>query len=640
MTRDPLKAETHRNLGTLLIAIWMIGVAAFFVIGDQHTAATGAVLPQMLRATGVALLWLVVMLGAGSAVLSRCAPKAFEHDLGSIYALVIGLGVAGLVSLVAATALGVTPLTGTVVLLALGCGWFVAPKPQLPPLSPVAIGLGLLLLLPALTDVFAPPVDTDDVYYHLALPKQMLMEGSLVGGPWAPNGSRPLALHLVWSWLIATGGSAAPRLLHWVLTGCVLMVVHLRARARFGASAGAIAPLLLAGSYTFLSEAGLASTNIPATLCALIAFDALWTGRSTRVVAIACGSALAIKYTSASVIVPIALLALWQSRRSGFTAALGFIGLTSLFVLPWWLRNLAEGLHALFPYAGLGDEQLVFFWLEKYGMGRQWQDFLLLPWNLVMRAEIHQHAFLGRLNPLWLALLPAALWALKRSPEARPVAGVAAAGFVLWAAGPQWLRHLVPVLPIAALFIAAGHALLPRWARRAVWLAWLDGLPANWGPIFERTADHAPVALGHISEEAWLRERMTSARAIHWINEETPPNARIAMFFTWDAWHLDRRWVLGSVEDHVPPRYLLKQFGDRTLSALRQSGIEWVLFQEQRFLPSQYPFLEESQIDTLFNAYPEQMAKLLLREGELRFESRGLQVWWIGSPPSEESEIP
>ena len=635
-----MTAENYRKLGASLIAIWMVGIAAFFVMGDQHSAATGAVLPDMLRATGIALLWLVVMLGAGSAVLGRWAPEACEHDLASVYALVVGLVVAGLLSLVAATALGVNPLTGTLVLLILGSGWFVAPKPRLPPLSPVAVGVGLLLLLPALTDVFAPPVDTDDVYYHLALPKQMLMEGALVGGPWAPNGSRPLALHLIWSWLIATGGSAAPRLVHWVVTGCVLAVVHVRARERFGASAGSIAPLILAGSYTFLSEAGLASTNLPATLCALIAFDALWTGRSTRVVAIACGGALAIKYTAAAVIVPIALLTLWQHRRGGLLTALGFIGLTSLFVLPWWLRNLAEGLHALFPYAGWGDEEFVFFWLEKYGMGRQWQDFLLLPWNLVMRAEIHQHAFLGRLNPLWLALLPAALWALKRSPEARPLAGVATAGFILWAAGPQWLRHLVPVLPIAALFIAAGHALLPTWARRAVWLAWLAGLPANWGPIFERAADHTPVALGHIDEQEWLRDRMTSARAIRWINEETPPNARVAMLFTWDAWHLERRWALGSVEDHVPPRYLLKQFGDRTLSALRQSGIEWVLFQEQRFLPSQYPFLEASQIDTLFNTYPEQMAKLLLREGELRFEARGIQVWWIGAPAPEEGESP
>ncbi len=635
-----MKAETPKRLGTALIAIWMVGIAAAFVLGDKHSAATGAVIPEILSGLGVASIWLVVMIGAGAAVLKRCAPEAIEDELALVYALVIGLIVAGLISLVAATAIGVRPITGTLIMLILGSGWFVAPKLKLPPLSPLSYGVGMLLLLPALTDVFAPPLDTDDVYYHLALPKQMLMEGTLVGGPWAPNGSRPLALHLIWAWLIDAGGSAAPRCLHWVLTGAVLAVVHLRAKRHFGASAGALAPLMLAGSYSFLSEAGLASTNIPATLCALLAFDALWNNRSVRVIAITCGGALAIKYTAASVIVPIALLTIWKNRHHGLMTSLGFIGLASLFVMPWWLRNLVEGLHALFPYAGWGDDEFVFFWLEKYGMGREWTDFLLLPWNLVMRAEIHQHAFLGRLNPIWLALLPAALWALKRTPATRPAGIIAAAGFVMWAAGPQWLRHLVPALPIAALLLAAGHSLLPRWTQYAVWGVWLAGVPANWGPIFERAADHAPVVLGHADQQDWIQDRMTSARAIQWINEETPQDARVAMFFTWDAWHIDRRWVLGSVEDHVPPRYLLKEFGDQSIEALRQSGIEWVLFQEQRFLPSQYPFLEKAEVDALFNAYTGQMTRLLLNEGELRFESRGVQVWWIGAEPVPDSEIP
>jgi hypothetical protein len=68
--------------------------------------------------------------------------------------------------------------------------------------------------------------------------------------------------------------------------------------------------------------------------------------------------------------------------------------------------------------------------------------------------------FDGRLGWQWLLGAPLAVAAAWRRPEMwRPLA-VAALLFVLWAAGPQQLRLLIPALPLLALAAARGAAAL------------------------------------------------------------------------------------------------------------------------------------------------------------------------------------
>ena len=81
----------------------------------------------------------------------------------------------------------------------------------------------------------------------------------------------------------------------------------------------------------------------------------------------------------------------------------------------------------LFPFSGWEEP---FQSLEKYGMGRSWEDFVWLPWNVFIHAEIDTHVFQGRLSPVLLV----GLWGTQKM-ERRGIV-LLLLGCVFWALGP------------------------------------------------------------------------------------------------------------------------------------------------------------------------------------------------------------
>ena len=625
-----------RAAAGLLLAAWGVAVGALFL--RLEPSGTLAAIPwgEAATAAGATVVALLACTGAGAALLARLAPRALDDEAGWLRALAVGLVAWGLLSLPAALVFGVQGWVGGLTCAVLAAGWLLRPPVAAPRLSWVEAAVGLGIATPALLCLLAPATETDELYYHLALPARLLMEGHLLGGPWMPNGSRPLALHLPWTWLLGLGGIAAPRAFALALGLALLWGVRLRAQAWWGPRAGLAAPLLLAGSTSFLQELGLAHVDLATALLTLVALEAAEAG-CLPLLAITAGGALACKYTSALALAPIfALLAwraLWHAPRGRALGGLTLAGVGALaLVAPWWVRNAIEGLHPLFPFAGWNDAgEMAFQFRDRYGAGHGPLDLLLLPWRLIMAAEDHGDTFLGRLQPAFLALAPAALWAAWRDARARTVLAVAATGTLLWASQVQWLRYLLPVLPVAALAAAAGLARLPRWGAVAVGFAFLAGLPANLRPVLRQTAEQAPVALGLADRDAYLDEHLGGWAAVRWVNEHTPPGSTVALLFCWPAWPLDRPWVLGSVEEHVPSRYLLAREGDGALAALRAGGVTWVLRGRVHFLRKTYPFLDEATFRREFVAPEEHLDRLLEAEAVLMFEQGRYQVWKL--PP-------
>jgi hypothetical protein len=614
-------------------ALWALVVAgAFVALEPGATLRSAPLLAGMggLAAAGTAAL---ACTGAGAALLARLWPRTLEDPLGWLRALGLGLVIWGLLSLPAAALLGVRPWVGVALLALLMCGWLLRPPLAAPRLSRGELSWGLLFLVPALLTLLSPITDSDELYYHLALPARMLDEGALLGGPWMANGSRPLALHLPWTWLLGLGGAQAPRALHLLLGAAVLLMLRRRAGAWWGPTAGLVAPLLLLGSTSFLQDLGLAYADLPAALLLLLAVDAALASH-LPLVALYCGGALAVKYTAVFGALPLFVwLGLGALRREDqrgrallhlLLAGLGTLAL----VAPWWLRNLLEGLHPLFPFAGwelAGD--FVFQFREKYGLGHGLVDTLLLPWNLVVHANPESNVFMGRLNPAFLALLPAALVAAWRDRRAASLLLVCGLGLLLWSLGSQWLRYLLPVLVLAALLASAGAALLPRWAGLLVGLVWLAGLPANLGPVLATAGDQARVALGLEPRESYL-ERQTSAwPALHWLNHHSPRDAKVALLFSWQAALLERPWVLGSVEDHVPTRHHLALHGEDSLAVLKRNGVTHVLVSRIAFVHKSYPFMDRARFEELFTAPEEQLRDLLDAQATLMFEHRRHAVY-------------
>lgn len=608
------------------LALWAVAMGLLFVALDRDAAVTPEAAWRLVRALGAVLAWGIAALGAGGAVVARWAPRLLEDGRGLLHASVVGLGLWGLGGLALASG-GWLDTTGMAALAALlSSGWLLRPPLRLPRLAPdqgwilLAGGIVLVLALPA---ALAPATDTDELYYHLALPAEMLREHGLVGGLLRPDGNRPMALHLPYAMLLAIGGDSAPRLLHLALSlGLVLATAGL-ARAQFGPRAGSWAALLLAGSWSFAQEAGLASNNLPAALAVLAALDAARRGEA-RALALTAGTALAIKYTAGGAIAGVFLIAAmpWRARVLTGLAALALVS-------PWWLRNALEGQHPLFPFAGwpsLGLVDFAFQFPEKYGAGRDLASMLLLPYNAVMGAETDSFRFLGRLSPALLALLPAALLAL-RGAEARRLALAAACAGAFWALGPHWLRYLLPGLPLLVLALVAGADSLPRIARIGLGTCFLLGVPANLGPLLERAADRLPAATGRESRDEFLARNLETWPVYAWANTHLPNEARVALLFHWGAALIERPTLLASVEDHIPTRYFLLQHGEDSLRALTRAGATHAIVTRVRFAKRLYPFLDEATFNASFKAPEELLERLLLNEATLVYEHRRTAVY-------------
>jgi hypothetical protein len=611
---------------------WLLGlgvVVAFLTIGPGQVMPLPIAKAHLVSLAAVAL-WMVAAVGAGGALMRRMAPSVLDASTGWAHALVAGLLLWGLGGLVLG-ALGLLGTTGLVILaLLLGAGWLTRPGIQRPQLPAVWMAVGAFLLAPLVFIALAPPTGTDALYYHLGVPAQMLLEEGLVGGLLHPQGSRPLILHLPYAALLHTGGLTAPAVLHLVLAAALLVLLVQMGSEHLGRRAPGIgAALLLLGSWTFMREAGRAGNDIVAALATLVALDAALRS-SPRALGLAAGAALSIKYTSAGPLVGIFLVAPlpWRTR------ALSALGAVACLV-PWWGRNLMDGLHPLFPFTGWPEASvpMAFQFLDKYGAGRAPMDFLLLPWRVFMDAEIDSFRFMGRLNPAWMVLGPFGLWAARRPGTARRLVIAGMTGAILWAAGPQWLRYLLPALPILALAAAAGMTDgAPRALIPAALLAGLVGIPSNWLDVAKTVADRIGVVSGEETADDFLGRSLTGYGALRWANAHLPQDARVAMLFSWSGALLERQQVLGSVEDHIPTRHWILRHGESSLQALADQGATHAVVRRTRFIKNGYPFLAPEVLDTHFQGPVRLLQDRLLMEGSLLAQDGPLRVYRLPAP--------
>lgn len=594
-------------------------VAAAFVWSDPAQTLGATLVERLVIPGAIALAWGAGAGGAGGALLRWRAPDVLDGPSGWLYALGAGIALQSAGMFVLAVLGQATPLGCAGLLAALACGWIARPAVPMPrSIGTVAALVGAVFLLPGLIEALAPPTDTDELYQHLALARRISESGTFLGGFAHPDGSRPLPVHLLLASLYALGGETAPRLWHLGLVAALVAGVRELAEARFGSGRGTLPALALLGSWSFVREAGMAGNNHAVALWLLLAAEAMLR-RRWSLMAWMCGIALAGKYTAAPAVAGMVAIALFDGPRRGAVLA----GLL-LPVLPWWGRNLFDGLHPLFPFAGWprpegGVAEFIFMYPEKYGAGRAPLDWLLLPWNMLMRAEPDSFVFLGRISLLWAPLLGAGLW--RSRPDTRRLAVVVLAGIVGWALGPQLFRYLLPLSGIAALM---GGALSPGWPALLLWLA---ALPANVAPAWERAAGRIAVARGAEDRAVFLEREVSAWPALTFLREHVPPDAEIALLYAWHGYYVDQPYVLGSVEDHVPTRWWLWSHGDAALADLSAAGVTHLLVGDVRSIRKSYPFLSPAVLRAQFTEPEERLRELLLRDATRLFAANRWELW-------------
>lgn len=311
-----------------------------------------------------------------------------------------------------------------------------------------------------------------------------------------------------------------------------------------------------------------------------------------------------------------------NAARADWKNLLGFTIIAILIGGFWYIRNALWTGNPVFPFAygifgGRGWTAQMAADYDKsqaiYGFGKSPLDFVLLPFRLAM-APLNVMFFKGSgvlgmpswplayeavgggktgtfdvtpmlsqsfVGPLLLALSAPALF-LKNKPRAIKFLGWSFLYFfAFWAMTSQQLRYLLPALALlcvpcgwAAANFSARGALL-KYATSFALTTWLLFAPFY---VWQNSASTRAVIFGQETPDAYLTRTFAAFPAMNWASQNTPPNARFAVYGESRCFYLKRDYFFADDPNNNLIDYAKIKSAADLISALRGQGATHVLW--------------------------------------------------------------
>lgn len=485
---------------------------------------------------------------------------------------------------------------------------------RLPRIGFVGMAGGALLLLAGihlLLRALAPLTANDALVYHMPLARAYAGGGGFGGAPDLVYGKMPHGGDLLYAGAFLFGGEGAARIFHVWLAGAGALLAASLARALRPGGTGLPAAVLFLTLPLLLDPRTVGNVDLGAVLFfggSLLGIARRGGGRGELVAAaLLAGALLTVKYSvlpAYGILAAALLLPLFgapPSRSRGRDLAL-FAPLSFALFLPWAMKGWAETGNPLFPLlpdllGGRGWDPVLagrlVAWQRSIGMGREFVDWLLLPWNVVFHGQPRYDGFDGVLSPALLLWGP---WAACRGGKiARRALLLLLAGLYLWGLGPQQLRFFLPGILLAA---AVGGA---WWRTERGWIGAAQGalffiIPLLLlAPALRETArDTWPVVSGREGREEYLARKIQSYEAFRRMERSVPEGEKVALLWENRIYYGTRPWIADSFFEAsgMVRRAEIAGSPDRFLAALRSEGASWILVNRplggifSRFSPS------------------------------------------------------
>lgn len=522
---------------------------------------------------GLSLAFLLLILGIadalGTRLLDRFAPPTlssaersvfgFALGSGALAYLLLGMGLAGLLTTTAVTVLLIALSFWLSPSLARLVGRIRTLPMQALRLWNRSDGLERTIAISALAIAglaflhsLTPPSDYDGLMYHLLGPKLFLEAGRII--PSTDNGyiQGPFAIEMLFTLGMAFRDDVFPKLVHYCYGLLFVGATYVVARRWLSNRGSWLAVAVLLGIPTIPVWAGFAYIDLGWSAFEFLALAGVvvWRDeRDSRWLVLAgsmLGLALGSKYLGlfgAAVLGPLVLLSAneidWRARLRNMVT---FLLPAAVIAGPWYLKNTLWFGNPVYPFVFGGpgwDEtrlELYTSYLGSFGTGRQLLDYLLLPWNVYAHHDrfgsvMNQIDIPSVLFPLVL-LLP---WRGSK-PAVRTLLIVAVIRILLWSAGSQQIRFLLPIYP--ALSIGTAHVIerisFSRRSSRS--MAPLAALAAGLTSItlfyqVRIAVDYrlVPVIIGSESREAFLSRTVRDYPAMQAALGLIPPPDRLLL---------------------------------------------------------------------------------------------------------------
>lgn len=572
--------------------------AAYLVAASGVTWAAAAALFLLAAAYGYGAA-VACRLGIGDDLRSwQGAPLAVAFGFAVLIVLGIAVGVAGWLSrsvVLAVLALGV-------VLAAPMGRRLIAPGGAAPSALPVAAlswwwGL-IVVMLVGLVGAVAPEVRHDALAVHLPIAREFVLHGAIVNMPQNIQSYFPLNAHVLYAMgMVLVPGEGVPKLINFAagVLAC-LMAYDLGARL-WRPQVGVAAALATASTPLILWVGGTAYVDLMSVLFAVgaMACLVLLAGRpdASRAAAVGMmvGAAAGTKLVSLVAGVPVlaaaCLLIVRGSRgRDRAWRALGAIALGAVLTGAVWYGRawVLTGnpvfplLNAIFksPHWAVENTRLN---MGLFGAGTGLADLVALPWRMTFSPGRFVED--GNIGPMYLIALPVALLAILRGRVRMWLWGVAAGACLLWFFGAQYLRYLLPAVPLLAVLGAAGLLgdAVPRGARPASALALVLGVAvsaAGW-IVSGQIAFPLDAARGAISRANHAAAHVPEYPVAAFARMHLPESARIYgagddFAFYYDRYFVPISWLGKVFNQQLPDRVLHARSGKEVQGILRKAG--------------------------------------------------------------------
>ena len=424
----------------------------------------------------------------------------------------------------------------------------------------VALVMGLCALV-TLVGALNPPgeLEWDSLSYHLAAPKRYLQEGRIYYIPDDHHSNFPFTLNMLYLWMLSLGSVSGAKLCHWLCGVLLTLSVYTCGTRHFSKAVGQVAAVMVATTPILLWESTTAYIDLALALFSFLSFYAVLNAykepRWLVISAVLMGLALGTKSTA---------LAFWAmgvlgllAMRLPFRLVVAWAGIALAVGLPWYLKTFLYTGDPVYPFGwklfhghywndaaalGYAKDQAAF------GLGKDPLHLLLAPWNVTMEAGLISQErkvifteYVGRgfgLSPVFLALGMALPLLVRRWDKTAVVCllwglGISATWFFMM----QQTRYLIPALPAFALACAWGLVQGGKVVRIAGGA--LVALSALWGTYLALTELLPPAP----------RQALEVAEG--WINQNTPKDAKIALFDETRGFWLERPYIWAQ-PNHAP----------------------------------------------------------------------------------------
>ena len=507
---------------------------------------------------------------------------------------------------------------------------------------------------------FAPPttaLEWDSIAYHLADPKMYLQAHRLIYLPWEDHSNFGFTAEMWYLYGLLIGGVPLAKLFHFACGIGACLAVYALGTRLVSPTVGKVSALLLASTPLVFWEAGTAYVDLATAFFTTLTLLALGQGmlgrdpRWLRLGAVLMGLTLSTKATALGTLLLLAVGVLiwhWRGLKTTPLAAVKAAFLWGILALvtgsPWLIKSAILTGNPVYPffYGLFGgqywDKSAADFytsWNANFGMGHSLSDIALVPWNLTMfLVPGHLTAYpkpfndyqtpFGALSPVLLGALFFPAFMRGVSVQIKALAAFALASLLLWAGTMQYVRYLLPILPVLCLLAASvltqAYTLRLKSGYALALLATCSLLFSGYiGTIL--LSQEAPVVFGQQSQGDYITHGFGPYPAMQFINTQLPPGSKIVMYGNPLGFYSDKPYLWGDATHGTYIPYDTFHSADDLKTYLHKLGVTHILVYEGYF-PLNPPKPDAP-------SYADWVYALTKGTGPPLFSKHGTDIWTV-----------